>query len=619
MTKKPRAQRGYLPVLLTAACALAGIAFAGPAATRELTVSEGLVNGNDRSSREVADVFAERIELGRDFKTKRGRACSWYGVPKGYVAENHVNIVDLRFGNRLELLAFIVDEDNTVSLAARAPALYQDRPWFTSSLSPGDFQWPDNAPADLVARFAHRVDRPVKEAGVYHLVVNAMEAVPEMLAENTLPGNVVSAKRGDGARILPLAAAAMAADGFRACLKPREDAVVLNVQMGEMTCAIHAVLRRGDKPIREITRYGIRYEGLYDALRILFLDLIEWDGSVVDWFRPGYGFEPLQAFGADDPDGGLDGRKTILVGMEDDGFAAVDVATGERLWSVPFEERGGSGAVRDGQMFLRTKMRLTRLSSAGEREFRFDTANADRMSFWGDLCSDGWGHDLRLLGAGEETWSKVLPWTILAGPRVTGRGVVLGDAKGQVRCFTLEGKEDWKLDLPRPVRGEIYADGSLFFAVDQDGVLYAIGHGGTLAWQAKIGDVMTGPPQTSGDAIVVGSKSGQVFLFDRHSGKALGKREFKTWLLGYWVAGDSVVCVTLGNRLHVLNAASLEQEQVLRFPFELNPHVLSVQDFHYSRARGGLDERVKVTGWLLSDVKGHVYVFPGRPGTGGRR
>ena len=360
-------------------------------------------------------------------------------------------------------------------------------------------------------------------------------------------------------------------------------------------------------------RYGITYEGLYDGLRILFLDLLEWRGSVTDWFRPGIGFEPLQAIQEDDPNGLLDDRKTILIGKEQDGFSAVDVATGERVWSVPFDERGGSGVSRDGQMFLRSRSRMTRLSPAGEREFNFETENPDPITLYDDLCADARDHELRLLRAGEEAWSKVLPWTILAGPRVTAGGVVLGDARGEVRHFTLEGEEAWRLALPQPVHGEIYADGRLLFAVDEDGVLYAIDPDGTLAWQAEIGDVVTGPPQAVGDAVVVGSKSGRVFLFDESNGTCRREREFTTWLLGCRVVGDSVLCVTLDKRLHVLNVESFEQEDVLRFPFDLNPGVLPVRDFHRRRALGALDGQAKATGCLLSDVKGHVYVYPSSP------
>lgn len=418
-------KKAWVTALLGMGWTLPILVFAQAAEPRALTVSEGHVSGNDRSARKAADLFAERIELGRNFKAKRVPACRWYEVPKGYTAESHVHIVDLRFANRLELLAFMFREDGTVSLAARAQALYQERPWFPSTLSPGDFQWPDNAPGDLVARFADAFDRHEEDAGVYHLAVEDWESDPDLLAEDKLPGEGISPNQGAVTRILPLAAAAMVADGFRACLEPRDDAIALSIRMGELDCAIHAVLRRGGEPVREIKRYGIPYEGLYDGLRILFLNLVEWDEAVADWFRPGYGFGPVQVSGADNPDGLLDARKTIIVGMEKDGFAAIDVATGDRLWNVPFEERNGFGASRDGQMFLRWRSRWTRLSSAGERPFRFVTSNSDRMSFLGDLCAAGCDHDLRLLRAGGTLWNKVLPWTILAGPRVIEGGVVV--------------------------------------------------------------------------------------------------------------------------------------------------------------------------------------------------
>lgn len=582
-------------------------AAAEPGEARALIVSEGLVGGNDRSSRDAADDFAERVELGREFSAERGLACLWHAAPEGVPAENHVSVVELRFGNRLELLAFMFGKDGAVTLAARAPALYQERPWFPSRASPGDSQWPENAPADLVARFALAVERPPEDRGEYQLVVQDWEQEPVALSGDLLHGGAPSPMQAGAPRIAPLAAAAMYAGGFRACMGAREDTIVLNIRMGELDCAVHAVLRRGDRVVYELERHGIPYEGLHDALRIVFLNLLEWRGTVADWFRAGDGFTPLRVMELDDAGGLLEDRKTVLIGSDRGGLSAVAVAAGERLWSVPFDD-GVSDASRDGSLLLRKGSRLTLLSAAGEARFSFSTGDPEQASVYGELCADALYRELRVLERGDEKWSKVLPRSVLAGPRLTAEGVLVGDAAGELRYFAIDGSERWTLALPRPVRGELYAAGGLFFGVDEAGVLYAVDPRGTLVWQAAVGDVLTGAPEAAGDTLFVGSKSGRVFAFDRGSGKCLQKREFGTWLLGCRLCGSSLLCVTLDKKLHLLDAATFEPERALRFPFALGSRMLPVRDFQRRQASGSAGGLETVSGCLLSDVKGHVFL-----------
>ena len=614
--------RLHVLVVLSLISGLIGVGQAELVAPRALTVSAGRVAGSDENAGQDADRFAERIGMGRDFTGKRARNCSWDKIPKGCVPESHVNVVRLKFGNRLELLAIMPDADGAVALAARAPALFQSTPFFTHRLSSGDNQWPGNAPIDLVATFAYAMERRPESRGDYQLIVKPWEQEEpaedpdEGTEEGTLGTLEMFSSKGSAvASVHPLAAAAMYAEGFRACTKKPEATIELSFRMDEMECAVHAVLYRGDRKVHELQRHGIQYERLYDSLRALFLNLIEWRGAVTDFFRPGSdGFRPAVVLKTDDRE---DRKALLLAGMDNDGFVAFEPAAGRKPWEEPFDDRE-SGACLDGQLFLCRGTRLTKLSAAdGKPEFSLTTRSIGRIDVRGDLCAEGLGRQLRLLNKGKEVWSHQLPWPVEAGPLLAEEGVVVGDARGELRCFSLEGDEVWKAKLPR--KGDLYSDGGLFFACDDRGALYVTDQHGRLSWQAELGDVVTSAPQVVGAAVVVGSKSRSVFVFDKSTGRCLAKRRFTTWLLGCRVVGRKVLCITLDKRLHVLDLARLEEEAALRFPFRLHPQVLAVSDFPQRRPPWLLDlftdgEREsdvseKTTGCLLSDIKGNVFLF----------
>jgi len=586
-----------------------GAASASAGAVRLLTVSAAVVAENEERSDQAADYFAKRIGLGRGFQARRVGKCPWNQVPRGCAADGHVNVVRLKFGDRLELLALMLDGNGAVAMAARAPALFQPELNFPDTQSPGDNQWPGNAPGDLVAQFAGAIQRGAPSKGAYQLLLQEWKE-DEPSGGGETPMGESSSKGGIAERIYPLAAAAMYADNYRACTRPQEDVIALKVRMNEMgNCAVRASLWQGKKKIREIQRHDIHHQWLYDGLRALFLNLIEWQETVADFFRPDSGFQPLLVMKVDNPQNLLAPQKTILLGKQKDGFVALEAAGGDRLWAAPFDAKGGWGAFRDGQLFLGNGSRLTRIAAANAKaEFSIVTKNLAQMSVRGDLCADALYRQVRLMKNGKEMWTRSLPWSVEAGPLLTDRGVVLGDASGELRCFSLEGRELWKLALPRRVRGDIYFEEGLLFTADDRGMMYVVDQQGKWAWQADLGDVMTGAPQVIGTAVVVGAKSARLFSFDKNTGKALRSCQFTSWLLGCRVVGSEVVCMTLDKWLRILDAASFDQKKALRFPFQLNPDVLPVKDFPHRRPLRNNDVAEKATGFLVSDEKGNVYL-----------
>ncbi len=579
---------------------------------RHLTVSAGIVAGNEEPSDSVVGYFVKRIGMARDYSAKRLGNCPWNELPQGAAPDDHLNIMRLKFGDRLELVALMFDANGTVTMAARAPALFQPEPFFTHTLPSGDYQWPANAPNDLVANFAYAMERRSKPKGPYQLSIELWQQKADQAGDVNLEaaGSALSTSDAGVVKIHPLAMAAMYAEGFSASTNTQDAAIVLRIKMDELECAIKASLYQGDKKICELQRHGIGYEKLYDGLRALFLNLIEWQGTVTDFFNPGLdNFCPLAVAELDSKDtASLERKKILLTGKDKGGLMSVEAATGTKPWTKPYS-KGESALGRNGQVFLRGGSRLTRIAPAtGEPEFTVTTWDSDQMDVRRNFLADALYHDLRLQDKGVTVWTNRLPWTICAGPLLTDDGVVVGDAKGEFRCFSLKGQELWKATLPRCVRGAVHANGGLFFATDDLGRLYVIDQQGKLAWQADIGDVMTGPPDAVGATLVIGSKSGKVFLCDKATGKILKERAFTSWLLGCRVVGTKIVCLTLDKRLHILDAGSLAEDKTLRFPFGFTPDVMLVSDFPQRRLPGELDLAEKTTGCLLTDVKGNVYL-----------
>lgn len=605
--------------ILVVSALLAGFAGPSPGAPdepRKLTVSASSVAGNDEKSDQAADYFAQRIGMGRNYQAKRAGNCPWDEVPPGGAAESQVNVLQLKFDNRVELLAVMLDTNRGgVALAARAPALIQAPIPHLFRAPSGDCQFPENAPNDLVANFAFALEHPSAFKGSYQLILKTGEPNDKGGDKGESWEKSFTPKNAGIARVYPLAAAALYAENFQACTRTQESVIVLSFKMDEMECAVRAELYRGDRKIQELERAGIKYEKLYDSLRLLFLNLIEWQDAVADFYNPGRdGFQPSGIIEMDNEEpGALENEKIVLVGKGKDGLSAFEPSTGNKPWERLFE-KGETAVCRNGQLFLYNAPKLARVSAAsGKPEFSIATENVEQTDALRDLCVYGSYRQLRLFDKATELWSRELPGSIQAGPLLAEDGIALGDAKGEFRWFDLKGEELWTVSLPRSVYGEIYANGGLFFADDDSGGMSVIDRQGRLVWRAEIGDVMTGAPQVVGTAIVVGSKSGKLFLFDKSSGACLKTHAFSSWLLGFRVVDQKILCVTLDKRLQVFDLARFELEKTLRFPFAFNPEIMPVKEFPQKRIHDPIDLARKISGCLLSDVKGNVFLYSTAP------
>lgn len=588
----------------------------------KLTMSASQVARSGSRAGKLADFFVERLGMGRSFEVRRVRDRYWLDLPKGASPASHVNLLQLRYGNRLELLAAMVDpEKGTVDFVARAPALCEQRvPDQTYWRSPGDFQYTVNAPNDLVVNFANAWAARSRPKGTYQLILApwVQDSADDELGE-LLTGNVPA----DGARvrgeIYPLAAAAMYAEDYRASTKPQELRIVLEVNPGVVDCDLRATLFEGEEKVREVARHDCAYEQLYDSLRLLFLDLLEWDGAIVSLRNLGAKFEPLLTdCPPESATNQAAGPGILLAGQDDEGFLAFDPISGKMAWQWLFD-KWSHGVCRNGLLVFyfssgqQAYPSFARISSAnGTRAWREKLVELDdrhRFDSAGDLAVYSNRHHLYLLDQGREVWRRELSRRAIAGPLLDKGTLVYGNLAGELVCVDQEGNERWRTKLPERVVGEIYSAGGFYFADDEHGTMYVLARRGKLLWQAKLGDVMVNAPEVVGSTVLVGSKARKLFLFGKGNGECLRTHELKTWLLACRVVGGKVVCLLLGHRLQVVDLPGLELEKELRFCFRWRPRIIPVEEFPLGRSRDELPTMEKLSGCLLADIKGNLFLY----------
>jgi len=185
----------------------------------------------------------------------------------------------------------------------------------------------------------------------------------------------------------------------------------------------------------------------------------------------------------------IDGDRVIVVG---EGAAALDLASGRVLWSVPAPPRATSPAAAFGPWVL-----------VGEED--------------GPLrCRD------RASGASLWTYKTAEP--LVAAPVVDDeRRVFLGATDRGFVSLDAKGGERWRWKLGADVRHPpaLFRDSVLFAA--HDDVLYALRRrDGHLAWRAGLPSRPLSGPILVGTAVLVACYESDVAGFDALTGKALG-------------------------------------------------------------------------------------------------
>ena len=608
-------------------CWTAGLSAESLQDEKNLTVSPAYVPGVGMGSVGLAKFFVKRIAMGRPYRATLLKPVCWNGIPAGADSARHVNIYQTRIGKRLELLAFIFASDGkSILLAARAPALCDQPPlryYMEHMASPGDYQLPGNAPADLVINFAYGYEHKVKFRNRYQLILREWQPDSKVKAPaaktDVLPGSAEVAK------LYPIAAAAMYADRFQTLMKFQSDRILLEFRTKVIDCDIRASLFRKGKKVLTISRYGIRYESLYNALRILFFNLVEWRNRVTGFGMPGSDrFALLSAVNGEKPVAeNSSSRKLkfsnsdcLLVGKQWGSFLVVDPLTKKRLWRIPLKNRIGERSYwKDGQILCCSRKnvfkRLDLRSGKALFSMKMVADDISKLSLYQDYTVDGSYQQLSLYDKGKRLWQKKLDWVVEAGPLLTGQAVFYGDGQGMLRAIDYGGRQLWQTRCANTLKGRLAKVGSLILGTDDLGRLYVVNAAGKQLWQADIGDVVLDKPWVDGNRLFVASKDNALFVFDKDSGKVLKTKRFKTWLTLCQPVGQSIFCLDLRKKLSILNSRDLSLEAELHFPFKLRNVLVPVSSFSPRMYQiDDFDIAPKSAGYLLADVKGFVYFFP---------
>lgn len=158
---------------------------------------------------------------------------------------------------------------------------------------------------------------------------------------------------------------------------------------------------------------------------------------------------------------------------------------------------------------------------------------------------------------------RLLTWRVATGGEVWSEPVLFGgDLVVASRDGTLlgvgpdEGAVVWRQDLREPVSAALASLDGTLFAVSEDGLVVAIGPGGTERWRQRPGGSVTADPVVASGIVVVGDDAGTVHGLDPTSGRSLwtwGNAESTMAL----AAADEVVVVSrFDGRVTVLDSGT---------------------------------------------------------------
>ena len=147
---------------------------------------------------------------------------------------------------------------------------------------------------------------------------------------------------------------------------------------------------------------------------------------------------------------------------------------------------------------------------------------------------------------GKRLWEQKTPYPAWGVPSVAhglvftaaGNGDFVASAErpaGVALCYaTLNGKEQWRRELPDGVFTALAAANGLVYLGCRDGHLYALDMAsGEIKWKHKTGDAVVASPVVTARSVIVGSTDGRLYCLDAATGarrwtwdtEAAGKRD----------------------------------------------------------------------------------------------
>lgn len=246
------------------------------------------------------------------------------------------------------------------------------------------------------------------------------------------------------------------------------------------------------------------------------------NGSVSDrgWRRPlgiQERLQPLVAGPAYDPINSL-----VVITSEDGNLYGYDDDTGEEIWDSPFSAED--------------KIWSTPVVSNG-------------TAFFGS--HDGKVYSVNM-ATGEENWSYRTEGVVAGRPLLVNGMVVVGSF--DKKLYAIDASDSslrWEFEGGNWFWAGAVSNGSLIFAPNMDGNVYALDLDGNLMWKYDAGDSIVSPPVLVPRGLVVAARNGRLVLLDVSSS---GTRSAEQRVLSSQTLGNSQIkapIVAVGDSVYV--------------------------------------------------------------------
>ncbi len=553
----------------------------------------------------------------------------WNELPSGASRANWLSVVTVGFNGQADAYAFqFQGPGGAMSQAAHVPFRQVWMPNETMA-----WIWPqDELFGALRVQLEATRRTPLRPLALR--VIPWRQDAGDLQPEKT---NLDEARATDPKRVFDAVSVMVQAAAFEAGWAPTpaksEASATCEIRVEDQTCSFRLTFE-GSGGKRQTIQESVSCEAYHEHLVRLFRFVDSGRQGASDFVQLKRG--PLELLGVDA------GRLAVLSNQE---LAVFDLQNGKRLWTT--ETPASARRPSDRYAACRTLQGGVQLLQFAGELAQFDGATGQRTVIAPGGAEDPW----RLDGSGTGEWvvarglkvaflrDRAPVWNaersspITAGPIVTDKQVVFGDAGGElvVRART-DGAPAWKRDGLGRLQGRpVVAGNSLVvFANDSESVIALDARDGKDLWRHRAGDVLLQTPIASGDRVLIVTKSNHLFLLDAKTGAVLAERQWPTWLVHTTKIGTSpdplLVATDIAGTVSLLSLKDLTTQKAFELSAELSGPVVYVealapkwpQEPVRSRARpqddllAEIQEKAPKKGptLLAADNQGFVYFLP---------
>jgi hypothetical protein len=532
--------------LILSICMLA-VFSVGAMGGEALTVSECTADGNGKKE-DLAKEFANRIGSRDGWSAKVIANQNWTKVAAGANTGNHVNLMGVKFGNRVDFLALLLGNNGLVEHAVRVPALEQQGSTYWYTLSPGRSQLIRNAPTDLVAEFANSMQERSVEKPILAIDIQPW---PENDIEDASPGTKNPGKT-DSIKLMQLVCAAAYQAGYRPALNESAKGPLLTFHFRQHADSFdirsdYATGAGSGGKKASATLYGIGFEDIYEALVVSSCNMLKWNGKLAGFAKLGSdNFIPLAFFSLASDNGSM---KPLIVGIESDQgkpkLTALAPGRNNPVWALILSKNSEKNIIVHGDgIYLKTEKGFTKVNLKTGRQENVTEEAANAL-----------------------------------------------ERKTAENEFNISG---------------------LYLKIEKNGTLSARkNETDKPQWEQSIGDVLLVPPVLLDSKILLISKTNRIMSLNPANGAITAENSWPTWLTAAaMISGPDpkFACMDIRNRFSLLGP-DLKTVTSLQFPFPMHPLIFNANNFpeRWNFEEGELVE--SGPSCLMFDRDGHIYIF----------